>query len=183
MKKTWLTLALALCLLVLAFAPALAEITAADLPDVELENKEVSLYFWGDSFGAGRTFTENFGGTLKVVQSSGDYYENLYALIAAGECPDLIIAHDNTFPSFITKEIARPLDDYIYLDNPIWNESRDLACMKDMSFGGKLYVATYEFHGLGVMFYNERMFEEASWRPPTSSGRRTNGHGTSSANT
>lgn len=176
MKKATLSLVLTLCLLAMAIVPAFAEVTIDDMPKVDLTDKVVSMYFWGDSYeNYGKeglepwqqhTFEKVYGGQLKVVQSSGDYYENLYALMTAGDCPDVILAHDNTFPSFIMNGIAQPAEDFIYTDNAIWSEIRDLEDMKQMEINGHIYCVTTAFHGLGVLFYNERILEEAGLDMP-----------------
>lgn len=175
MKKSILSLALVLCMLVGLAAPASA-VTLEDLPDVELENKEVTFYFWGDTWGnynnpdleewAVPTFEKVYGGKLNVLQSTGDYYENLNALILAGDAPDVIIGHDSTYPSFIMQDIAQSAEGYIYTDNPVWNESRDLADSQTMAINGHIYCLTYAFHGMGVLFYNERMMDEAGLEMP-----------------
>ncbi|XEC96046.1 ABC transporter substrate-binding protein [Paenibacillus tarimensis] len=152
-----------------------AVITEEMMPQITLENKKVKMYFWGDTFGAQEDpekpwiknrFKDVYGGELEIVKSKGDYYDGLYALIAAGDAPDLILAHSGSFPSFIMRDIVQPWDPYIQYDNPIWDESRESNDF--MRWDNDLYNLTAKFHNLGVMFYNKRMIEEAGLEDPMS---------------
>ncbi|WP_199619622.1 ABC transporter substrate-binding protein [Paenibacillus alkalitolerans] len=152
-----------------------AVITEEMMPQFTLKNKKVKMYFWGDKFGAQEDpanpwvknrFKEVYGGELEVVQSKGDYYDGLFALIASGDAPDLILAHSVSFPSFIMRDIVQPWDPYITYDNPIWNDSR--SSNDFMRWDNQLYNLTAKFHNLGVMFYNKRMVEEAGLEDPMS---------------
>ncbi|MGM0879925.1 MAG: ABC transporter substrate-binding protein [Bacillota bacterium] len=152
-----------------------AAITEDTIPPIDLANKKVKMYFWGDKFGAEEDpekpwiknrFKDVYGGELEVVQSKGDYYDGLFALLASGDAPDLILAHSVSFPSFIMRDIVQPWDPYLNIDNPIWEDARESNDF--MRWDNQIYNLTSKFHNLGVIYYNKRMVEEAGLEDPMS---------------
>ena len=149
-------------------------INMTGMPEIELENKEVSIYFWSSSLHTrdeekpweGYRFEDKYGGKVKIIQSTGDYYENLFKLISANEVPDIVYAHSNTFPSFIMRGIVQPWDEYVYLDDAVWEQTGRKEAINAMRWDGKIYNMTAKFHSLGVLFYNKRIIADAGLEEP-----------------
>lgn len=151
-----------------------AEIDMTGMPEIELANKEVTIYFWSSSLHTrdpekpweGYRFEDKYGGNVKIVQSTGDYYENLFKLIAANDVPDIVYAHSDTFPSFIMRGIVQPWDDYVYYEDPVWESTGRKEAIDAMRWDGKIYNMTASFHSLGVLFYNKRIISDAGLEDP-----------------
>jgi hypothetical protein len=147
-------------------------LSEATMPKIELKNKKVKFLFWGDQFGTQldpekpwikNRFNDLYGGELEVVKPGSG---GLFALIAAGDAPDIVLDQSGSFPSFIMRDIVQPWDAYINYDNPIWNDAR--SSIDFMKWNDKIYNLTTKFHNLGVMYYNKRMIDEAGLEDPMS---------------
>ena len=89
------------------------------MPEATLQDDTVTIYCWSEylpeyteDWQAYR-FTDYYGGKVEVIVSSGDYYENLYKLIAAGDIPDIVIGDAQSFPALIMKDLVQPWDEYV----------------------------------------------------------------------
>ncbi len=147
-------------------------IDVTGMPQAELAEKKVTVYCWGEYVPEklydwqGYRFQDYYGGEVEVILSTGDYYENLYKLIAAGEIPDIVIGEAKSFPAFLMKDLVQPWDDYVDFDNPVWQETGSLEDIDKMRYDGKVYNITAKSHNLGVMFYNQRLISEAGLEEP-----------------
>lgn len=147
-------------------------IDVTGMPKVELKNKKVTIYCWGDyvpefeEAWEGYRFRDYYGGEVEVIYSTGDYYQNLYNLINGGVIPDIVIGEAKSFPTFIMKDLVQPWDEYVDFDNPVWEETGAMEDIKKMMYEGKIYNLTNRSHNLGVMFYNQRIISEAGLEEP-----------------
>lgn len=147
-------------------------IDVTGMPQAELSEKKVTVYCWGEYVPEkvydwqGYRFEDYYGGEVEVILSTGDYYENLYKLIAAGEIPDIVIGEAKSFPAFLMKDLVQPWDDYVDFDNPVWQETGAMEDINKMRYEGKVYNITGKSHNLGVMFYNQRLISEAGLEEP-----------------
>lgn len=142
------------------------------MPEVTLENDTVTIYCWSEylpeyteDWQAYR-FTDYYGGKVEVIVSSGDYYENLYKLIAAGDIPDIVIGDAQSFPALIMKDLVQPWDEYVDFSDPIWEQTGSMQDIQKMTYDGKIYNITHKAHNLGVLFYNQRLISEAGLEEP-----------------
>ena len=142
------------------------------MPDVELENKKVTIYCWGEyvpeyeNDWEGFRFEDYYGGEVEVIVSNGDYYENLYKLVAAGEIPDIVVGEATSFPSMIMRDLVQPWDEYLDYDDPVWDETGARDSIEEMRWYGSIYNMTARSHNLGVMFYNKRIVESTGLEDP-----------------
>ena len=142
------------------------------MPDVELENKKVTIYCWGEyvpeyeNDWEGFRFEDYYGGEVEVIVSNGDYYENLYKLVAAGEIPDIVVGEATSFPSMIMRDLVQPWDEYLDYDDPVWDETGARDSIEEMRWNGSIYNMTARSHNLGVMFYNKRIVESTGLEDP-----------------
>lgn len=153
-------------------------IDVTGMPEVELENKKVTIYCWGEYVPEqvydwqGFRFRDFYGGEVEVILSTGDYYENLYKLIAAGEIPDIVVGEAQSFPRFLMKDLVQPWDEYVDFDDPIWQETGAKEDIDKMLYDGHVYNLTNKSHNLGVMFYNQRLISEAGLEEPAELQKR-----------
>ena len=142
------------------------------MPDVELENKKVTIYCWGEyvpeyeNDWEGFRFEDYYGGEVEVIVSNGDYYENLYKLVAAGEIPDIVVGEATSFPSMIMRDLVQPWDEYLDYGDPVWDETGARDSIEEMRWNGSIYNMTARSHNLGVMFYNKRIVESTGLEDP-----------------
>ena len=148
------------------------DIDVTGMPEMKLENKKVTVYCWGEYVPEklhdwqGYRFIDYYGGEVEVILSTGDYYENLYKLITAGEIPDIVIGEAKSFPNFIMKDLVQAWDTYVDFDNPVWKETGAMSDIDKMRYDGKVYNITAKSHNLGVMFYNKRIISDAGLEEP-----------------
>ena len=114
----------------------------------------------------GFRFEDYYGGEVEVIVSNGDYYENLYKLVAAGEIPDIVVGEATSFPSMIMRDLVQPWDEYLDYDDPVWDETGARDSIEEMRWNGSIYNMTARSHNLGVMFYNKRIVESTGLEDP-----------------
>ena len=148
------------------------EIDVTGMPEKTLENKTVTIYCWSEYLPTlqeaweGYRFIDYYGGEVEVIVGTGNYYENLYKLISAGEIPDIVIGDATSFPNFIMKDLVQPWDAYVDFDDPVWEQTGAMEDIQKMKYDGSIYNITGKSHNLGVMFYNQRIISEAGLEDP-----------------
>ena len=94
MRKALILISLIMTL----FSPLYADIDCTGMPEKELENKDVVVYCWSEFVPekvydwSGFRFEDYYGGNVDTIVATGDYYQNLYKLISAGEMIDAAVA-------------------------------------------------------------------------------------------
>lgn len=147
-------------------------IDVTGMPEKTLENKKVTIYCWGEYVPEklydwqGFRFIDYYGGEVEVILSSGDYYENLYKLVAAGEIPDIVIGEAKSFPSLIMRDLVQPWDEYVDFDDPVWEVTGAMEDIENLRWNGKAYDLTAKAHTLGTLFYNKRLVAETGLDDP-----------------
>ena len=148
------------------------QIDVTGMPEVTLENKTVTIYCWSEYLPElekaweGYRFQDYYGGEVKVIVGTGNYYENLYKLITAGEIPDIVIGDATSFPNFIMKDLVQPWDPYVDFTDTVWQKTGAMEDIEKMKYDGNIYNITHKSHNLGVMFYNQRIISEAGLEDP-----------------
>ncbi|MDR1953665.1 MAG: extracellular solute-binding protein [Clostridiales Family XIII bacterium] len=188
-KRIGIKLLAALCVVALAFTAAacsdVGDKAASDgnasvdgkadmtgLPDKTLADKKVVIYSWMDfvpekefewqSF----RFIDYYGGEVEMIIGSGNYYEDLYKRVAAGEIPDIVIGEAKSFPAMIMRDLVQPWDEYLDYADPVWEKTGAKSDIEAMRWDGKIYNLTGKAHTLGVLFYNKRIIEESGLEEP-----------------
>ena len=148
-------------------------IDVTGMPDIEIEDKDVVVYSWMDYIPVkdydweGFRFVDYYGGSVDTVIATGDYYENLYKMISAGDIPDAAVAEATSFPALIMRGLVQPWDEYLDFSDPIWEATGALDEIEQMRWSdGHIYNITGNSHVLGVMFYNKRLVEDAGLDDP-----------------
>lgn len=148
------------------------QIDVTGMPEKTLENKTVTIYCWSEYLPElqeaweGYRFIDYYGGKVEVIVGTGNYYENLYKLISAGEIPDIVIGDATSFPNFIMKDLVQPWDAYVDFNDPVWEQTGAMSDIQKMKYDGSIYNITGKSHNLGVMFYNQRIISEAGLEDP-----------------
>jgi multiple sugar transport system substrate-binding protein len=108
-------------------------------------------------------FEQQFGGkvTLKVVPFDKQR-DTLITMVNAGEQADVVPASDQFFPIYPVKKLVQPIDQYIKLTDPLWNQ----AVTKAFSFAGKPYAAGASAVPV-VIYYNKDLFEKNGVKTPS----------------
>lgn len=148
------------------------QIDVTGMPKLTLENKTVTIYCWSEYLPEleeaweGYRFQDYYGGKVEVIVATGNYYENLYKLIAAGEIPDIVVGDATSFPTFIMKDLVQPWDPYVDFEDPVWEQTGAMTDIQKMTYNGQIYNITHKSHNLGVIFYNQRLISEAGLEDP-----------------
>ncbi len=157
----------------LLFALLSSFATDVKLPDVKLDNKDVVVYSWSNYVPQKTypwntfSFVDHYGGNVDTIIATGDYYQNLYKLISAGEMIDASVAEALSFPALIMRGLVQPWDNYIDFSDPIWEEVGALDEIEAIRWSdGHIYNISSNSHVLGVMFYNKRLIEDAGLEDP-----------------
>ena len=94
-----------------------------------------------------------------------DRYEQLGKMVASGDSPDIFPFEINNFPYTAYKGLFQPIDDYINLDDPLWDE-RAKEAMKQFRWGGKDYCALVTLGLDQLMWYRRSVVAEAGMTEP-----------------
>ena len=138
------------------------------LPDVELENKEIKWLAHYDlnpsTDGSSKKvevemFEQKYGGTIKYYPVEwGQRYEKLSEFVLGGEGIDFFPGNDaNNYPNGIVKGMFQSVDDYIDIDSAIWQNVS--AAMDLYKFGGKHYQFVTNVSAEQVVMYDKSTLE------------------------
>lgn len=94
-----------------------------------------------------------------------DRYDQLGKMVASGDSPDIFPFEINNFPYTAYKGLFQPIDEYIDLDDPLWDE-RAKEAMKQFRWGGKDYCAIVTLNLDQVMWYRRSAVSEAGLTEP-----------------
>lgn len=135
----------------------------------KLENPDVSILFWEGFekewfYEPIKTFEQKYGGKVSIVETVWKEIETkIIAMVTAGDAPDIVFWSRNHMPKYAINGILQPIDDYIDINDPIWDGARDI--MEQFRYNGKLYgVAT--FPQTFFVYYNKTMFENNGVKTP-----------------
>ena len=107
-------------------------------------------------------FERETGAKVQIKIYPPDVQEKMYlTTIAAGKGPDIISVHAGNFPRVAVRNLAVPLNDYIDLNDPIFDKSvSDIYTWK-----GKVYSVNYSIMPTYIL-YNKTMFDDAGLKTP-----------------
>ena len=162
-------------------AATLNEEQAAAVAEVEVENAEKLengvvkwLSFWDLNPSNGKAaaidlelFANNYGGSIEYIPTTwNDRFDALGKLVAAGDSPDMFPAADgDVFPRCAIGGMFAPIDDYVDLTAPIWDDMSEMN--SNYMLGDKHYVANVSIDADCVMIYNKKTMQEHGFTDPT----------------
>lgn len=147
----------------------------AQLPERELENKTVkwlSHYDINpDTTGKSKSvqlemFERKYGGKIEYIPTTFETrYDDLARRLLGGEGIDIFPGEDPAnLPTGIVSGMFQPVDDYIDLDSPVWDNTRE--AMELYNFGGKHYQFVTDVTAEAVVIYNKQTVESFGFDDP-----------------
>lgn len=91
-----------------------------------------------------------------------EYTSKLPQLVATGNAPDTAVMTDATSLSFMYQGLCMPIDEYLDLDDPIW----DKDVLEAYSMNGHYYAVNTGEIETFFIYYNKSLFEELSLPDP-----------------
>jgi len=119
------------------------------------KTKEQTLIFEGETFGG------------KIVESNASsltYLEDLSVAISGDKSPDLVLFDTLSFPNGISKNLFTPLDDYIDINDPVWDGVKDL--IDEFEYKEKHYFLPHRVLTKYGLNYNRKTIENAGLDDP-----------------
>ena len=107
-----------------------------------------------------------YGGNIEYVTCpSGDaYYEKLGTMISSDESPDIVTHDAMMYPGNVGKWLFEPLDDYIDMDTPLWEDMKDV--INSYEYKGKHYKYPHKITTSFALNYSRKTIEENGLRDP-----------------
>ena len=99
-----------------------------------------------------------------IYVNYADRYDQLGKLVASGDSPDIFQFEITNFPYTAYKGLFQPIDDYVDMDDPIWDNTRE--AMQQFKWGGKNYCALATVNLDDVMWYRRSVVAEAGMKEP-----------------
>jgi ABC-type glycerol-3-phosphate transport system substrate-binding protein len=142
---------------------------ADQLPDVELENKEIKwLAHYDknpDTTGSSKSvslelFETKYGGKIKWYPTTWDNrYNDLSTYVLGGEGIDFFPGDDTAnLPKGVVSGMFQPIDDYVDFDSPLWQNTK--SAMEIYNFNGKHYEMVTNVTAEQVVIYSRKTIEE-----------------------
>ncbi len=141
--------------------------TAATSGPTELKDKNVSFLYWsgsepGNKFKSEiKAFEDAFGATVKVDNVSWSEWSTKFVVsMATGDAYDIAPLMEYYFPNWALKDVVQPIDGYLDVKDPLWNQSViDRYTIQGKTYGvgtgyGPLEADAY------YVFYNKTLFED-----------------------
>lgn len=140
----------------------------AQLKDVELENKEIKWLAHYDinpsTNGASKSvalemFEQKYGGSVKWYETTWDNrFNDLSTYVLGGEGIDFFPGDDvYNFPKGIISGMFQPVDDYIDINDAIWQNTQ--KGMEIFQFGGKHFEFVTGLTAEEIVIYNKATIE------------------------
>lgn len=108
-------------------------------------------------------FETKYGCTVEFENYGGEWSTKIYQLINSGNPPDTMIVTDNTYLTYLARNMMEPLDGLYDPSDPIWNPDM----IKNFQFNGKTYgVARQDEDYIFYIYFNQTMFENAGEKTP-----------------
>ena len=138
------------------------------LVDKPLENKEIKWLAHYDLNPDGRggskslaleMFESTYGGTIKYYPTTwGSRWTDLSTYVLGGEGIDFFPFETSSLPKGIVNGMFEPVDEYIDLESPLWQETAQ--GMEMFNFNGKHYEFCTGMSPEAVVIYNKQTIEE-----------------------
>jgi hypothetical protein len=147
-----------------------------NLPDIELEDKEIKWLAHYDPFHANEAgqpksiglelFEQKYGGEITVYTTTWNWrFDDLSTYVLGGEGVDFFAGDDEaSYPKGVVNGMFQPVNDYINIDDPIWDASR--SGMEASKFGDKYYALVNSVNSRFVLAYSINTIEENGLEDP-----------------
>lgn len=110
-------------------------------------------------------FEDQFGGKVEWIQCTSDNkFDTLTNRILGGDPVDMFPYEWDALPNGVYKQQYQPLDDYIDLDDEIWDGMRDAIDM--YAYNGKHYVVPFAVSDPLLITYSRTMCSENGLKDP-----------------
>lgn len=110
-------------------------------------------------------FEDVYGGKIEFIETTSDTkFDDLANRINSGDQVDMFPYEWDAVPNGVTKGMYDPLDDYIDLSDPMWDDVRDYAEM--FKFNGHYYVVPFATSDPLAITYSREMMREEGLKDP-----------------
>lgn len=110
-------------------------------------------------------FEDVYGGKIKYVQTTATtQFDDLANMIIAGDQVDMFAYEWDCVPNGVYKNQYEPLDDYINLDDSLWDGMREIA--DNFEYKGSHYVIPYCISDPVCIQYSRTLMEEEGLDDP-----------------
>lgn len=108
-------------------------------------------------------FENTYGCTVQYENYGGEWSTKIYQLINSGDPPDTMIVTDNTYLTYLSRNMIQPIDGLYDPEDPVWNTS----IMDQFTYKGKAYGAARQDEDyIFFIYFNKTMFENAGEKTP-----------------
>jgi len=164
MKK--LVALLMLAVMLVSSLPAMAD-DVSDAMYKEIRGTTVSVLFAAEPTALQKkqikAFELKYGCKVEpFIMSWNDWKNQFLSLVVAGTVPDVISIPDEPYLKWLARGLLQPVDDYINVDDPIWNPLvYDAFEWKGQHYG-------FHFNGVSPIYvvYNATLFYEKGVKTP-----------------
>lgn len=112
------------------------------------------------------TFKNRYGCDIDWVECVWDErFSQLANLMLAGTSPDFYNAETENFPYYALHNTFQPINDYIDLDDPLWDGISDYM-RNYFSIGDDVYLLCTDLYFGNILAYNRRVFDEWGFDDP-----------------
>lgn len=110
-------------------------------------------------------FEDKYGAKVEYISCTAETkFDTLASRILGGDPVDMFAYEWDAVPNGVTKDQYQPLDDYIDLDNEIWDDMSDVIDM--FEYKGKHYVVPYCLSDPLLITYSRSLCEENGLEDP-----------------
>lgn len=128
----------------------------ADLADGDPTNDFHKIYSTKEAF------EKKYGGKVEIIAVGwGEQQGQVISMVNGGEACDLVMAHDQNFPTYGAKGIVQDVSQYVDLNDDFWNKSVTEA----FSLNGVPYAFGAEATPV-VIAYNKTLFDQNGQKTP-----------------
>lgn len=153
-----------------------AGIWLPEVADTPAAGTTITWYSWFDDFhnySEGEvvntgyfTFKEKYGCDIEFVECTwGERFTKLANLMLGGTSPDFYNGETENFPYYALHGTFQPINDYINLDDPLWNGISDYM-RNYFSLGDDVYLICTDLYFGQVFAYNRRVIDEWGFDDP-----------------
>ncbi|MBQ8921118.1 MAG: carbohydrate ABC transporter substrate-binding protein [Oscillospiraceae bacterium] len=110
-------------------------------------------------------FEDVYGGKIKYIATTSDSkFDDLANHFNSGDQIDIFPYEWDAVPNGVTKGMYDPLDNYVDLSDPIWNDMRDYA--ETYKYDGHYYVVPYSVSDPLAITYSRTLMQEEGLKDP-----------------
>lgn len=182
MKRFWNCVLVCVVILVLIFTTGCKKETlfkeGVDNSETEadiklrskLQNSNLSIMVYSENMqeelsDAAKTFEEKYNGKVDFsIIPQTEVEAKLAAALAAGDGFDVLKVNSKYFPSWAMKGFLQPIETYVKLNDPIWEDH--IGTASKFKYKGKFYGMQGGGAQAVVVLFNKTMFENNAMKTP-----------------